>query len=138
MGYSTFDDFKYEGRKKDNLKSITKSLGSNAKLNDLLPNFRTEDYKSKIEDYKLKDTDIPTISLKSIKSETRIKMDFDDNITKSRKEMKEIPKSPNNNNIIKSYKQIAEYLNDHKFSKKEQKEVPIFTSNTKSTKIIRD
>ena len=80
---TTFDDYKSEfKKKKENLKSITQSLGSNAKLKDLLPNFKNEDYS----EYRKHDSNEKSMkSLKACRSETRIKMNLDENVLESRK-----------------------------------------------------
>ena len=44
---TTTESSKYTSNKKENLKSVTMSLGAGTKLKDLLPNFKNEDSKYK-------------------------------------------------------------------------------------------
>ena len=93
------------------------SLDYKSNLKDLLPNFKHGDYMSPKEtgfDKSLK-------NLNSYKSMTRIGINIDEPKSSTKLDLTRTNYEP-----IKSYKELAEKLQDYKFNKREDKTAPVF------------
>lgn len=97
------------------------SLGYKSNLRDLLPNFKHENYLSP----KNKDLDRSVKGLTSYKSMTKIGLNHQEP-----KSSKRIELTKHNYEAIKSYKDLADKLKEYKFSKKEDKNTPIYPTDS--------